>query len=481
MISMYSCLFFVVGALLLVTPGEGVEKTVSGVLVNNGWTLIDKFCFDTSGYGRAGVMGVTLMPDTKMKLLFYSSRPTTVVDGLEGQVDFRSLYFSDLPCSVKESMAQASRDLSIEGIAMSLTPLPTNIPQYWYVVLSACNVTDVPFVIRTAFQNDGGWWVSPLSFDLQGLPETFIAFTVVFSLLFIAMLAFLFVLRSKRMLHPIVFIFFSSIASYLLSNILLLAYYVGILRTDIPDEGAYISGHVFGSIAQLLFLVGLLILAKGWGVTTSKLSRKRDLFALLGIVVFAYVAIFIYDALRDRALVKYLYEGPAGYALLILRICVFLAFLMLLKRTFAFETNETKRGFFIVFAYVITVYFVAYIALMLSVSFLPDWYRVKVAEVLRLSVDTLGYLAIPVIIRPRKFYEVYNPTSLKKVRIPTMKEMTQVKPVAMDTTSDGKPSPMPGVGEITVTAEKFVPPPRHGFSSGGTEMEVDHDWERPQS
>mmetsp|Transcript_47059 Transcript_47059/g.121585 ORF Transcript_47059/g.121585 Transcript_47059/m.121585 type:complete len:168 (-) Transcript_47059:190-693(-) len=96
-----------------------------------------------------------------------------------------------------------------------------------------------------------------------------------------------------------------------------------------------------------------------------------------------------------------------------------------------FEEDKRKRAFLLVFGYAVSLYFLLFIALMIAVTQIAEWDKERVGEIMRLSLDTLGFFGIPFLFRTKRVYEVYNPTSLDRVRIPTIKEMQQVKPVTV--------------------------------------------------
>mmetsp|Transcript_47060 Transcript_47060/g.121587 ORF Transcript_47060/g.121587 Transcript_47060/m.121587 type:complete len:570 (-) Transcript_47060:190-1899(-) len=494
--SLHPCTLLVIIATSLLSLSSNALAEYTQIIGKrvNGWAYVDKFCFDgdTRNY-----VEVSIRPSfpTDYTIAIYASDGD--VEDLRGRERyFLSVYASNESCEAKTEAASFTVPVP-KGVQVSPILIPRyGQPKYWYLAVAICDqaVTEVDIGIQ--WMNSGDMWTKEVSFDRQGLAETYIAFTSLYLIGFVAFTVLIVMLKKKRRLHMVIIVFYLSFIIYFSSMIILLyCYIIGLIGHF--DRAIYLTGQLFANFAQLGFTITLLLLAKGWGISTSKLSRKRDLAVLLVIVTLTYIGLYLYDILRDRTFVSYLYDFPLGVALLAVRLCVFAAFLMLLRRTVMFEEDKRKRAFLLVFGYAVSLYFLLFIALMIAVTQIAEWDKERVGEIMRLSLDTLGFFGIPFlfryalafrfavfwscfshllytclfvclffalmcirayactytyalayayactytckegtrmmmgIIRTKRVYEVYNPTSLDRVRIPTIKEMQQVKPVTV--------------------------------------------------
>mmetsp|Transcript_47062 Transcript_47062/g.121590 ORF Transcript_47062/g.121590 Transcript_47062/m.121590 type:complete len:504 (-) Transcript_47062:190-1701(-) len=428
--SLHPCTLLVIIATSLLSLSSNALAEYTQIIGKrvNGWAYVDKFCFDgdTRNY-----VEVSIRPSfpTDYTIAIYASDGD--VEDLRGRERyFLSVYASNESCEAKTEAASFTVPVP-KGVQVSPILIPRyGQPKYWYLAVAICDqaVTEVDIGIQ--WMNSGDMWTKEVSFDRQGLAETYIAFTSLYLIGFVAFTVLIVMLKKKRRLHMVIIVFYLSFIIYFSSMIILLyCYIIGLIGHF--DRAIYLTGQLFANFAQLGFTITLLLLAKGWGISTSKLSRKRDLAVLLVIVTLTYIGLYLYDILRDRTFVSYLYDFPLGVALLAVRLCVFAAFLMLLRRTVMFEEDKRKRAFLLVFGYAVSLYFLLFIALMIAVTQIAEWDKERVGEIMRLSLDTLGFFGIPFLFRTKRVYEVYNPTSLDRVRIPTIKEMQQVKPVTV--------------------------------------------------
>ena len=61
------------------------------------------------------------------------------------------------------------------------------------------------------------------------------------------------------------------------------------------------TSRCFEVVGYLIFINTLLLVARGWTITTSKLSRKSENAFFTALLVCIYVGLFFSDTLRDRA------------------------------------------------------------------------------------------------------------------------------------------------------------------------------------
>ena len=93
---------------------------------------------------------------------------------------------------------------------------------------------------------------------------------------------------------------------------------------------AKLTGRVLESAGEIVFLLLLILLAKGYTVTRAKLRQTSSIKLTIFICsyIIMYVALFLMEQLYfDPGKVLYLYESTFGYGLVILRMVGWLIFI----------------------------------------------------------------------------------------------------------------------------------------------------------
>ncbi|PRD18765.1 UNVERIFIED_CONTAM: transmembrane protein [Trichonephila clavipes] len=83
------------------------------------------------------------------------------------------------------------------------------------------------------------------------------------------------------------------------------------------------NGKVLEALSTLLLLTMLIFIAKGYTVTRGRLRKKTllKIAAFLWLYVIVYVILFLYERkFFDPGKVLYMYESPAGYGIIGLRL-----------------------------------------------------------------------------------------------------------------------------------------------------------------
>lgn len=147
-------------------------------------------------------------------------------------------------------------------------------------------------------------------------------------------------------------------------------------------------------VSETTFLLLLLLLAKGYTITRGRLplssSVKLTIFMCLYTVT--YLSIFVYEAhVFDPGEVLYLYESPAGYSLITLRI--FAWFMFIYSTVFTLKRYPEKGNFYYPFNIFGTLWFVAGPAFILSANtYIDKWVRESVVCAVLLFITFGGHL-----------------------------------------------------------------------------------------
>lgn len=85
----------------------------------------------------------------------------------------------------------------------------------------------------------------------------------------------------------------------------------------------FCTGKAVEALSTLVFLLLLILLAKGYTVTRARLKSRTSakIGSFMALYSFTYVCLFIWEqSVFDPGQVLYTYESPAGYGLIMLRL-----------------------------------------------------------------------------------------------------------------------------------------------------------------
>ena len=138
-------------------------------------------------------------------------------------------------------------------------------------------------------------------------------------------------LRSRRLLHVSYKIFLISMICQLMGISCEIYSQTRRGLTGVDSPTFSLTGALFEAYSETLYTVLLFLLALGYTVTKSQLTRRQImwLFLFVGISVIFQLSLYIYQSeVFDPGLVLYIYESPPGYNLLALKICAWVVFVM---------------------------------------------------------------------------------------------------------------------------------------------------------
>ena len=234
------------------------------------------------------------------------------------------------------------------------------------------------------------------------------------------------------LMHEIHWLLLLSYACYAVAAMLYLVHYSTYRDNGVGDAGCEIFARCFEVVGYLIFINVLLSIARGWTITTSKLSRKTENLFFTAVLVCIYVGLFFGETLRDRALDYYVYDSWAGYMLITMNIFLLIVFLILIHRTYVFEKRVVKRNFYRRFAFIYTVWFLTTPTLVLIARLVDPHVRAVVLFGFERVIQVLAFMLIPMLQRPKNSFEVYGATENYDARIPSINRQLRVQPMAIE-------------------------------------------------
>ncbi|XP_077967846.1 transmembrane protein 145-like [Styela clava] len=278
--------------------------------------------------------------------------------------------------------------------------------RWWYIAISNCeagakgNAIDIEYEMKLT--NGFSFWTEHFSADEFGILETNIVFLIIYSLTFTYAARVAVELANRQMLHT-TYKMFTSCLGIELFGLLLLCIAMGTFATDgVGNEGLTIAGEILGAIAELGFLLMLLLLGKGFTITRGQLSHSGSIKLAVFITVYAVISVvlFLYEyVFSDPGLVLYVYESAAGYGLIGLRLTAWFWFTYGIL--FTVKHYPEKSGFYYSLYIFYSIWFFAVpIMVLVSTFAIPKYMRSKVVSILELCIDFLAYFIFLVLTRP---------------------------------------------------------------------------------
>uniref|UniRef100_A0A7G3AL11 GPR180/TMEM145 transmembrane domain-containing protein n=2 Tax=Lutzomyia longipalpis TaxID=7200 RepID=A0A7G3AL11_LUTLO len=295
-------------------------------------------------------------------------------------------------------------------------------PRFWYVSLVACyrNTTtcrwhhydprkfdhapEISYDIRLVNGNPNQSAYIPLtlhfSFDRQNTLEMYLSFFVVY-LVLVPMQ----VHAMRRQNHPVTRLFTASLFLEFISLCLILVHMIRFAMNGVGNENFATAGEILDIFSRTLFMLILLLLAKGWAVTRQQISRTG--WIILMTIWIPYCALNVMLYVWNRTEVDIIsdideYQTWPGWIVLVCRSCIMLWFLWELRSTMRYEHSTKKLDFLLHFGASSLVWFiylpvVALVALQVS----PLW-RYKLLLGITNSADCLAFCVMTGLLWPNR-------------------------------------------------------------------------------
>ncbi|XP_038065624.1 transmembrane protein 145-like isoform X2 [Patiria miniata] len=275
--------------------------------------------------------------------------------------------------------------------------------RWWYVALDNCNSTRGMFLkYKMTFTNGDDYWTRHFSADQFGILQTDIVFLILFGLMFLVSLYTANGLHCRQLLHTTYKMFMTCIVFYMIAMILFIIYYADYASDGTPLNNVKMAALAFMAIGDGVFLLMLILMGKGYTITRGRISHSGSvkIAVLMCIYTMLYAALFVYQiAVFDPGEVLYLYESPAGFALIGIRGICWLWFMYAIF--FTLKHYPEKNLFYVPFFLFYTAWFVSTpIMILIATYVFPKWWREKVMNVIELLIAFTAQLAFLIITRP---------------------------------------------------------------------------------
>nr|XP_053631102.1 uncharacterized protein LOC128687589 [Cherax quadricarinatus]XP_053631103.1 uncharacterized protein LOC128687589 [Cherax quadricarinatus] len=290
-----------------------------------------------------------------------------------------------------------------------------NNPRFWYLSLvgcmrnSSCEWQHVATPLHVEYDlnivngkpnaADHNPFEYHFSFDKQDTVEIYLVCVLFYGCVLVPLQVY----AACRQIHPITRLFTATLVMQL-AGLLFDTLHLLVFSFDGEgSEGVNIIGDLFNLLAQSLFMMLLLLLAKGWAITRMMLSHRLLLFLLWGLYSILILTLYFWNMMEVDVIEDIdEYQTWPGWLTLALRVLIMVWFLFELRNTMTYEHNSNKLHFFLHFGAASLVWFiylpvVALIALQIS----PLW-RYKLLLGFTYSADLLAHSFMTYMLWPER-------------------------------------------------------------------------------
>ncbi|XP_038219824.1 transmembrane protein 145-like [Zerene cesonia] len=269
--------------------------------------------------------------------------------------------------------------------------------RWWFIAISNCDSPkglDVRYKFLMTNGPDGDFWHKHFSADEFYVLPILLSYTFAYIIVMIAVVMCSVELRSRHLLHSTYKLFLISIVAQHCGVLMQALANIRYASNGVGAPNSKIIGQFLCGISEMTYLLLLVLLAKGYTITRGRLKVgfTVKLTVFMCCYVLTYVVLFIYQAKAfDPGEVLYLYESPAGYGLIFLRITGWCAFAY--STYFTVRKYPEKNMFYCPFFICGTLWFYAGPLFILTAnSYIDKWVRESVVTAVLLFITFCGHV-----------------------------------------------------------------------------------------
>ena len=398
---------FGIAALTHASIFQGKAAMVLGQGSGTEFVFLGKFCFDGASSARSGtglLAGWVSTPQFGVSLAIY-----------DDELNFYSYIHHNHSCSCSCKLQQgaggaAKYVLPIEPVELDhKLPMPFRIPipladhpRFWYVVLAKCNSLPVGVYADYMLEatQPGG---SQVPVNEAGLRTLYaVASALWLGLVGLQVVAAVKMLRAG-VFHPLAKLLASSTVMYFLRNVFMLMHWSVLARNGRGNPLLEGLAHVSSAFVRVQMLLLLMLIAKGWTISTTQIPQKKKL--ILGIMLNGsnYCLLMLWDFFsRDPASSIYMYDSAPGLGIAFTHVIFLLWFSSTIHSTLQLEHSPVRRKFFFEVWATYTFYLLILPCACVVSTFLRAWQRQKAVEYVLELCNTATYFHLAYIMWPSR-------------------------------------------------------------------------------
>ncbi|KAK4321562.1 hypothetical protein Pmani_007633 [Petrolisthes manimaculis] len=405
---------WVTAALFLLTVNSAEAKAVSGFLkTSEKWAFLTRFCFLSHDGTFSFEVEYNISYATQKILLYYDS-----------ETQWPAVYKSSKSCEEKEGVMKRGNNQIINLTLASVNSecevvrLPGDHAYYhckgsrtfrsarerwWFIAISNCESTKgLELKYRLVMTNGYSYWYKHFSADEFYILRTDLtALALQTGILFLSLLSSA-ELKNRQLLHTTYRLYMAAVVTQLLALVFLSLHYARYGFNGIGLPFSKLLGRLLHSTSTILMVLLLLLMGKGFNITRGRLRQASAirLTTFMCVYISVYAILFACEQqMFDPGEVLYLYESPAGYGLIALRMLAWVMFLY--ACFFTLKHYPEKFLFYIPFFIFYSVWFIAGNVVIITGNLVVDkWVREKVVNGVDLTITLLGHAFFLFLTRP---------------------------------------------------------------------------------
>nr|XP_032525823.1 transmembrane protein 145-like [Danaus plexippus plexippus] len=268
--------------------------------------------------------------------------------------------------------------------------------RWWFIAISNCGSPkglDVRYKFLMTNGPSGDFWHEHFSADEFYVLPILLAYTFAYVIVMVAVVMCSVELKTRHLLHSTYKLFLISIVSQHFGVILQSLAGIRYAYNGIGNPAARVLGQILCGVSETSYLLLLILLAKGYTITRGRLkvAFTVKLTVFMCCYVITYIVLFVYQAKAfDPGEVLYIYESPAGYGLIVLRLSSWFAFAY--STFFTVRKFPEKNLFYCPFFICGTLWFFAGPLFILTAnSYIDKWVRESVVTAVLLLITFCGH------------------------------------------------------------------------------------------
>ncbi|XP_049792786.1 integral membrane protein GPR180 [Schistocerca nitens] len=288
-------------------------------------------------------------------------------------------------------------------------------PRFWYISLVACyrNLTTCTwhhFPEEAELEYDL-WLVNgnpnvtgftslvyQFSFDKQGTVELYLAFFLCYMVLVPLQLY-----AAVRQSHPVTRLFTVSLLLEFLGLGFILLHIIKFSLDGVGVQELSIAGDIFDILSRTIFMLLLLLLAKGWAITRQEFTWKPLVFGIWFLYGIVHVLLYVWN-MTEVDIIEDIdqYQTWPGWLIIVFRSLIMIWFLFELRSTMRYEHNIQKLNFFLHFGASALVWFIYLPVVALIALQVSTLWRFKLLLGITYSADCLAFCVMTHLLWPTR-------------------------------------------------------------------------------
>eukprot|EP00455_Lapot_gusevi_P036996 TRINITY_DN4125_c0_g1_i1.p1 TRINITY_DN4125_c0_g1~~TRINITY_DN4125_c0_g1_i1.p1 ORF type:complete len:251 (+),score=68.19 TRINITY_DN4125_c0_g1_i1:121-873(+) len=192
--------------------------------------------------------------------------------------------------------------------------------------------------------------------------------------------------------HPIVRLLTAALFLEMVAMFCEMVHYVSWVNNGFGVPPIHGMGQLMFVSSHLCFFLLLILIAKGWTITTTVMPERKQLYIAMGLFIVAYFVLLLWDVVgRDPASTLYVYESIPGIIIILLNVAAGAWFVYSIYLTHQVEIHPDKKQLYKRIGFAYAGWFLTLGILVAIAAGLDPWVREKTVTTLYITSDFFFY------------------------------------------------------------------------------------------